>query len=259
MLGIWDIITSRKFEECPICNNKLKKIFSYKKLNVYQSNFIVSPSKYNPKEEIFSYSNAHGWEEIIAYKEHDLKISDLSTQDIKDILDLIKMRYSHLSLGENVKSIYIFHNNFSFPHFCFRVFSLPFSTRNEDGECKLCKLRNSNMVVDKNEEVYTVVNPVPRSNVEFLIVPRHVSNITELRDDEILKVAEEIKRISKFMDLKSKYYEILFFNSPIGKNYHFYISFKSVGISESLSRFGVNIINNQPEKLIGEFNGQKEP
>ena len=257
MLGIWDIVSSGKFNECPICENKLKKIFSYKKLNVYENDIIVSPSKYKPEENLYFHSNAHGWEEIIAYKEHDLRIFDLSTQDIKDILDLIKMRYSHLSLGENVKSIYIFHNNFSFGHFSFRMFALPFSTRFEEGNCKLCELRNSNMVVHKNEDVYTVVNPVPRSNIEFLIIPRHVKDITELRDDEILKIAEEIKKISEFIGSKTRYYEILFFNSPIDKDYHFYISFKSVGISESLSRFGVNIINNQPEKIIGEFNGQK--
>ena len=258
MLGRWDIISNSKFNECPICKGEFKNIFSYKKLNVYESNAIVSPSKYKLNDGLYSHSNAYGWEEIIAYKEHDLRIFDLSVQDIKDILDLIKMRFSHLSLGKKVKSIYVFHNNFSFGHFSFRIFALPFSTREEHGKCKLCELRNSNLVANKNEGVYTIVNPVPRSNIEFLIVPRHVNNITELRDDEILKIAEEIKRVSNFVSSKTKYYEILFFNSPIDKDYHFYISFKSIGISESLSRFGVNIINNQPEKLIGEFNGQKE-
>ncbi len=256
--GDWDILT-KEISECPICNLKLKKLFSEGDIYVFENDLNVSPSKFQIKKDLYEYSNPHGWEEVVAFKEHNTSFGMLSTSKISKMLSIIKNRYSHLSLGESVKSILVYYDTRN--HFSFNIVALPFIPSKMKEEEKhsdfFDKIIKSNMVIYSNENVAIAVNPVPSTNYELIIVPkRRVRDITELRDDEIFSISESLKICHKIFEMIGiKEYEVLLFNSPIKGNLYFHIYFKNIGVHKTIEGYGINMITKAPEKLVGEING----
>ena len=258
--GDWIIVSNNKFTECPICNLKLKRIYSKGELNVFEDDFMVSPSKFNLKGDLYEYSNAHGWEEIIAFKEHKTNFGILDTNRIVEMLNLVKNRYSHLSLGDSIKSILVFSDTRF--HFSFDIVALPFIPIKIAEEMKnsndyFAKLMNSNMKLYSDENIVIAVNPTPSSNYELIILPkRRVPDITRLREDEIHSLAESFKISHKIFSSNGiNDYEVLFYNSPIGYDMHFHIYFKNIEVHNTLRDYGIDLINEVPEKLVGGMNG----
>ncbi len=255
--GRWTIVHNDKLDSCEICNDSLKKV-AEGEFSVYERNTIVNPTKFSVKEEkLHDVANAYGWEEIIAKKElHKAELTDLTAVKIKEIIDIAKSRYQHLSMDQNVKSILFYHNNFSYPHFSFRLFALPFVPLDLSLEhnkflrekmksnCIFCKLIDKLSGVFEDENVKVVKSYAPRFSFEFMILPkRHVRDITELKDEETLAISEAILSLVKLLkSYNVNFYEVSFYNAPIGEDFHLHIYVNSVDLKDTLSRYGVDLI-----------------
>ena len=253
----WSLIHNENIEKCEICEDSLKKVVEGG-FTVYERSSLVTPSKFSIKEEkLHEVANAYGWEELIAKKElHKAEITDLSTIQIKEIIDLAKQRYQHLSMDSNIKSILFYHNNFSYPHFSFRLFALPIVPLDINNEfnkflrekmksgCIFCKLINELPAVAEDENIKVVKPFAQRFNYEFMILPkRHIKDITELKDDETLAISESILYLVKLLkSYNVNFYEIAFYNAPINEDFHLHIYVNSVELKDTLARYGVDLV-----------------
>ncbi len=252
----WVLIHGDKFDKCEICEGKLKKVVDGE-FSVYERNTLVNPTKFSIKEEkLHDVANAYGWEEIIANEKlHKAELTDLTAIQIKQMFDLAKQRYQHLSMDQNIKSIILYHNNFSYPHFSFRLFALPFVPLSLELEhnkflrekmkdkCIFCKFLDLQNGVFEDESVKVMKSFAPRFKHEFLILTkRHVKDITELKEDEMLSLSETLLSLVKL--LKSygvNFYEFAVYNAPINEDFHFHIYVNSVDLTDTLSRYGVDL------------------
>ncbi len=253
----WIILHGESLGKCEICEESLKKLVEGE-FSVFERNSIVNPTKFSINNEMeHDVANAYGWEEIIANKNlHKAEITDLNAVQIKKIFDLAKSRYQHLSLDSNVKSILFYHNNFSYPHFSFRLFALPFVPLDLSLEhnkflrekiksgCVFCKLIEQQNSFFEDEHIKVVKSFAPRFNFEFTIFPKkHVRDITELKDEEMLAISEAILSLVKLIkSYNVNFYEIAFYNAPIGEDFHLHIYVNSVELKDTLSRYGIDLV-----------------
>jgi ATP adenylyltransferase len=79
-----------------------------------------------------------------------------------------------------------------------------FSSRDENTGCVLCDAGSgdaedlNNLVIDKGEYTYTVLNLFPYNNGHLMVVPnRHTSELDSFSDEEMLEIMKKLKIAKK--------------------------------------------------------------
>jgi len=191
----------------------------------------------------FTHCYGYGYHEVIAETPyHNKQLADLSIEDIKDLLNVYSVRIKELSKRKNVKYVSVFKNHgpeggTSIVHSHSQIVTLPripslvmdeVEAIKKFKRCPYCdiikKEKKSQRRIVENHSFVAFAPYASRFNYEAWIFPKkHVRNITEFDDKELLELAFVLKKILikiKSLGLSYNYY---LHYSPMNENLHFHI------------------------------------
>jgi UDPglucose--hexose-1-phosphate uridylyltransferase len=191
----------------------------------------------------FTFSNAYGKHEVIAETpHHEKQMWDLSREQIKEILDVYKQRITKLSELEHIKYVLVFKNHgreggTSLVHSHTQVAAInivPTLVKEEVEACKkyekcpYCEIINiekgSYRRCFENDSIVAFTPYASRFNFEIWMFPkRHVKNITELNNNEMIDLAEILKNILIKLKKLNAAYNFFLHYAPKGEDLHFHI------------------------------------
>ncbi len=186
-------------------------------------------------------SAAYGYHEVIVETpEHDKQLADLSTKHIAEVLKVYSLRIKELS--KNSKYVVVFKNQgrmaaTTLVHSHTQVLAYPkipeavkekLNAVKKYKKCPYCDIikqeMNSPRRIFQNKNFVSFAPFAPRFNYEAWIFPKkHVKNITELEDIELISLAEIIKKILSKLSKITDSYNMLLYYAPKGTNLHFHI------------------------------------
>jgi UDPglucose--hexose-1-phosphate uridylyltransferase len=191
----------------------------------------------------FTFSDAYGIHEVIVETPHHNKqMWDLSNEHIKEVLDVYKQRITELGRLEHIKYVIIFKNHgkeggTSLVHSHTQVTAInivPTLVKEEVEafkryeNCPYCDIinieKNSHRRCFENNSMVAFAPYASRFNFEVWIFPkRHLKNITELKDNEALDLAEILKNVLEKLKKLNAAYNFFLHYAPEGEDLHFHI------------------------------------
>lgn len=227
------------------------------KLRWFNNKFAAVKPEGNPiiktDNNYFTFSDAYGFHEVIVEtNDHKKQLSELSKEEIKEVLGVYAKRISELNKKENISYVSVFKNHgkaagTSLVHSHSQIIAynkIPTQVKEKISaikkydHCPYCDIINiekgSYRRCFENNNFVAFTPYASRFHYEIWIFPKdHVKNITEMNDEKLLDLAEIMKKIlEKLKEINSDYNMELFY-SPANENLHFHIE-----ISPRISIFG---------------------
>ncbi len=229
-----------------------KEIFRVEKNGKWQIR--VFPNKYSAvvdkgeylirtDNSFFTFSDNFGYHEVIVdTPSHKKELSDLSIDEINELLIVFSKRIEELSGREGIKYVHVFKNKgqgagASIPHSHSQIIAYNLipslvgdkvkATKKFDG-CPYCDIinieKNSYRNVFENQGFISFTPYASRSPLEVWIFPkRHVRTLYELNEEEYSCLSEMIKKLLLRLKTLNAPYNMMLFYSPIGEDLHFHI------------------------------------
>lgn len=217
------------------------------KIRWFENKFAAVKPEGNPvirtDNTFFTFSDAYGKHEIIVETpDKEKQLADLSVKHIRDILNVYAMRIDELSKQENIQYVCVFKNHgkeagtslihshsqvIAYNKIPTQVMEKIRATERFD-HCPYCSILNiekgSHRRCFENNDFVAFTPYASRYHYEIWIFPKdHKRNITECSPDELLNLAEIMKKVlAKIKKLKSAY-NVEIFYSPENENLHFHI------------------------------------
>lgn len=246
---------------CPFCPGSGKVPEDYD-VYKYDNDFpALSPQPPRPDDVatgFFETAPAYGKCEVILYSpRHTVTLPELPTPHIKKLVDLWAERFAALSADDKIKYVFIFENRgdvvgVTMPHPHGQIYAYPFLPKKleleldnsrrylaEKGRCLFCDMLGEEVAAEKRiifrNEHFTVFLPFFTEYPYGVYIEsnRHLSNITQLCEEERLSLAETLRRTTGMLDSLFDYkfpYMMCMYNEPVNGEdasacYHFHIAF----------------------------------
>jgi len=163
----------------------------------------------------FTYADAFGFHEIVVEtSDHTKQLADLSVEEIKEVLDVYRLRINELSKVDGIKYVAVYKNKgeeagCSIVHSHTQIVAynlLPQSLQEKEnavkllGNCPYCEIiqieKDSDRRIHEDDHVAAFTPYASRFPYEAWIFPkRHVLRLDELTSDEMMSIAGALKRI----------------------------------------------------------------
>jgi len=215
------------------------------KIRWFPNKFPAVENKIFPKvsKPFITKEPAYGFHEVIAEcPEHDKQLWDLDEKHIKQLLEVYKERIAELSRQKGIKYVSVFKNygpkaGTSLVHSHTQVAAISKIPTLVDEElnaikkhkgcpyCKIIKLEKTSKRKCLENSTFIAICPyASRFNYEVWLFPKkHIKNITELDDKQLLDLAKILKKILiKLKQLDASYNYFLHY-APKSSNLHFHI------------------------------------
>jgi UDPglucose--hexose-1-phosphate uridylyltransferase len=198
--------------------------------------------------KFFTYASAYGKHEVVVEsRDHDAELEDLPVEHIQKVLQMYIKRINALNTLPNIKYVSVFKNrgllagaSVSHSHTQIIAYNaLPMSIEQElkktydfyikNESCPFCEIitieKMSYRRVFENKHFICFTPYASRFPFEIWIFSRrHVSTMTQLNDDEILGLAEMLKKILQRLDtLNYPPFNIQFHNAQPSEPFHFHL------------------------------------
>ncbi|TSC75557.1 MAG: hypothetical protein G01um101430_399 [Parcubacteria group bacterium Gr01-1014_30] len=211
-------------KECPFCN-----IGKDEKPTLVLSNTIVLPNKYpafTPHAELhkrvegkfYQTVNAVGFHEVVVTRDHKKSLAQLSTAQVKEVMDAYHQRYLELKKEKFVHYVSIFHNHgkeagasISHPHS--QIITTPLVDTDlrkalansgkyfiKTGKCIYCEMniwerRVKKRVVFENEEFQVICPFASKAAFEMIISPKkHMAYFEDITENEKWQLADTFRQ-----------------------------------------------------------------
>lgn len=228
----------------------------------------------------FTFAAGYGTHEIIVEtNDHKKQLSDLGLTEIKDVLKTYQERIKELSSKENIKYAAVFKNHgkdagTSLVHSHSQIIAynkIPTEVKEKleavkkYDHCPYCDIINiekgSHRKCFENEHFAAFTPYAPRFHYEIWIFPKkHIKNITELNEEELISLAEIMKKILQKISAINASYNMELYYSPEKENLHFHIEITPRmaiwGGFELLTGDTINSVS--PEEAAEFYREQKE-
>lgn len=268
LLGDWIMIASHRQgrpqmpkDYCPFCPGSGKVPEHYDVLK-YDNDFpALSQTPPEPDDvatELFETAPCYGKCEVILYSpNHTITLPELPTPHIAKLVDLWAERFEALRADEKIRYVLIFENRgeavgVTMPHPHGQIYGYSFLPKRlevtvdnarrhyaETGNCLFCDILESETKEDKRivfkNEHFTVFLPFFSDYPYgiYIMSNRHVSNITELTEEERLSLAETLRCAAGTLDSLFGFkfpYMMCMYNEPVNgeddsADFHFHIEF----------------------------------
>jgi len=246
--------SEKTVKTCSFCpgNEKLtpKEIgrLEYKnkwKLRWFPNLFSFVEPKCKKFKSDFKKECAYGFHEVLVETpEHDKQLSDLSEEDIRDVLKVYALRIKELSEDKCVKYVLVFKNNgrqagTSLVHSHTQIATLDMipsyvmekmEAVKKAKKCPYCSIikkeARSERRIMENKDFIAFAPFASRFNYEAWLFPKkHITNITLLDESKLLNLAKILKRILiKLADINAAYNFYLHYGfNKKGLDLHFHI------------------------------------
>ena len=177
--------------------------------------FVEAKCKDFKTSNLFRKKCAYGFHEVLVETpEHDKQLSDLSEEDIRNVLMVYALRIKELSVEKNVKYVLVFKNHgreagTSLIHSHTQIVSLDMvptdikmemdAVKKSKG-CPYCSIikkeSKSKRRILENDDFAAFAPFASRFNYEAWIFPKkHVINITQFKGKELLNLAKVLKKM----------------------------------------------------------------
>ncbi len=251
------------------------------KIRVFPNKFAAVEPEGDPAiktdNKYFTYSSAFGDHEVIVETpDHEKDLHDLDVGHIKQVLEVVRDRIEAMSKREEVRYVCAFKNHgsaagTSLVHTHIQIISYnKIPTIIEDKieknkvECHYCRIPNiekeSFRRCFENEHWISFTPYASRFNFENWIFPKkHAKNLGEFNDEELLALAEVMKKVLVKLSELNAPYNMAFYYSPRGEDMHFHIEImpriaKWAGF-ELLSETTINTV--APEDAAKFYRGEE--
>lgn len=217
-------------------------------LRCFPNKFPAVSEEETPKlkviNEFLRYQHAFGWHEVMVDSPwHDKQLSDMPVEHVRKVLQAYSDRVDELSKIQDIKYIAVFKNHeleagTSIIHSHSQLIAYNHISRavleevkavSQFNKCPYCSIMRmesklGSRLAFENKKAIAFTPYASRYPYELAIFPkRHVHNITELRDDELLGLARIVKEsLVKLKKLRAPY-NMYLHNAPIGKELHFHM------------------------------------
>ncbi len=198
--------------------------------------------------EFLRYEHAYGWHEVMVDSPwHNKQLSDLPVEHIRKVLQAYSDRVAELSRNKDIKYVAVFKNyeseaGTSIIHSHSQLIAYNHVSRvvleevnavaayqRKNKSCPYCKIWRmeaglNDRLAFENKRAIAFAPYASRHPYELALFPkRHVHNITELKDNELLAIARIIKdSLVKLKKLRAPY-NMYLHNAPIEEELHFHI------------------------------------
>ncbi|MBW2964591.1 galactose-1-phosphate uridylyltransferase [Candidatus Woesearchaeota archaeon] len=232
----------------------------------------------NTADNFFTYSDAYGNHEVlVGTPDHKKQMSDLSEDEIMNILKVYANRIGELSNQPNIKYVCVFKNEgkkagTSIVHAHSQLVSLniiPPEVQNKleatkrFGRCPYCdiiKIEAKSLRHIHEDDNFVVFAPyASRFNFETWIFPKsHYKTLMDFSDDELFDLAAAIKRVLRKLKELNANYNIVIYYAPKGEDLHFHIEILPRISTWAGFEFGSGIVINtvSPEEAAKFYKGE---
>ncbi len=217
------------------------------KIRVFPNKFAAVEKAGDPTvkthNKYYTFTDAWGSHEVIVdTPDHKKNMSNLSVDEIKDVLKLYSGRITELERDPNIKYVSVFKNHgkeagASIVHSHTQIISLniiPPHVYDEDHGCRKCEgcpycevIENEKKSHRRCFENNTFVAFTPyasRFHYELWIFPkRHFRRMDDMMDEEFADLASVLKQALERLDTINAPYNLLVHYSPKDGNLHFHI------------------------------------
>ncbi|UCD03824.1 MAG: DUF4931 domain-containing protein [Candidatus Woesearchaeota archaeon] len=228
--------------------------------------------KINTHNKYFTFSHAYGAHEIIVEtSDHYKEFTDMSSEEINEVLRVYKLRIEELSKMEGIKYVLVVKNNGfeaceSIIHSHSQVFAynkIPSLIKEEveanKGGCKYCNVVEIEKKSDRRcfeNECFVAFTPyASRFNYEVWIFPKkHIKNLTEMNNSGLMYLADIIKSVLVKLKELGASYNFVLHQSPEGEDLHFHIEIMPRISTWAGFEFGSDdVINTVPPEDAAKF------
>lgn len=203
-----------------------------------------------PESRFFNSSPAYGFHEVIVESSaRDVQFSQLSTEEIEDVLHVFARRIKELESKDGIKYVSLFKNHgyqagSSIVHSHTQALAVGFvppevqeklDASSKFLRCPYCSVvdeeKNSARVVLENNDFLAFCPFASRFNYEVWVWPKlHASRFDELNMESLSKI---LKTVLSTLDEKNIDYNLNIFHSPKGEDLHCHIE-----ITPRIARWG---------------------
>ncbi len=246
---------------CPFCPGSGKvpdKFTVYEYDNDFPALSQTPPTPDDVATELFKTKPAYGKCEVILYSpEHTVTLPELPVSHIRELVDLWEQRFVEISADENIKYVFIFENRgevvgVTMPHPHGQIYGYSVIPKKieletasskeyyeEKSHCLMCDLmaeekKEGKRVIFEND-YFMVYLPywTEYPYGVYISAKRHVSNLTQLSDEEKTALAATLKETSGMLDSLFDYkfpYMMCMYQNPVNGEdamaySHFHIAF----------------------------------
>ncbi|MFC1691259.1 galactose-1-phosphate uridylyltransferase [Nanoarchaeota archaeon] len=246
------------------------------KIRVFPNKFAaVEPegnSEIKTDNTFFTFSDAYGHHEVVVETPDDRQLWDLSEDEIHSVLKVYSERIKALSSDPNIKYACVFKNSgkeagTSIVHSHSQIISynkVPETVQQEINAvanfetCPYCDIINiekdSSRRCFENDNFVAFTPYCSRFPFEIWVFPKqHLTNITEMNNDQIDQMAEIMKNILvKLKELNAPFNYVLHY-SPQGENLHFHVEILPRLSTWAGFEMNGTIINTMTPETAAEF------
>lgn len=227
--------------KCPFCGHRELTLLSLPKGRGWKvkvvANLFPAVAPNNPAAR-----GAH--EIVIESPDHLVRLSDLATEDIRNVFSAWSQRQETLLAGPEIKYVQVFKNvgrsaGASLEHAHSQIIALPFAPPSVTSEaqalrhyrrlhrtCGVCDLmmweRQERIRVIRDDESFMTLAPYAASSPYGLwILPnRHLGRFAELNQEELLALASHLKGVLKKLDSIGMAYNLFLHDAPQSSEWH---------------------------------------
>jgi UDPglucose--hexose-1-phosphate uridylyltransferase len=196
-----------------------------------------------PENIFLQKAEAFGYHEVIAETpHHDKQLSDLSLEELLDVLRVYKLRTEELLARDGVNYVQIFKNSgaaagTSLEHSHSQIIAGSLVPKNvleklaalkHFPDCPYCQIlsaeEKSERHIFSNQSFVSFTTFAPRFNYEAVILPRrHVGSILELSDTELADFAEVLHKLLYRLGRINAPYNYYLHYAPAGEDLHMHM------------------------------------
>ncbi len=216
------------------------------KVRVFPNKFAAAEMKGNPEirtdNKYYTFSSGYGKHEVIVETpDHDRQLSDLSEEEIKDVLKVYSSRIKEISQMDGIKYVSVFKNHgkeagTSIVHSHTQLIALnivPSLVQEEldaikkHDDCPYCEIIENEKKSDRrcfeNDTFVAFCPYASRFHYEVWVFPKqHLKSITVVDDKMLMDLAEIMKKILvKLNEINAPYNYVLHYHDDDA--YHFHI------------------------------------
>ncbi len=193
--------------------------------------------------EFIRYQFAYGWHEVMVDSPwHNKQLADLPVEHIRKVLQAYSDRVTELSRNKDIKYVAVFKNSemeagTSILHSHSQLIAYNHVSRavldevravakyNKCPYCSIIRMEGkSDRLAFDNKRAIAFAPYASRYPYELAIFPkRHVHDITEMRDDELLGIARTVKQALVRLKKLNAPYNMYLHNAPLGEELHFHM------------------------------------
>lgn len=232
----------------------------------------------NTADTFFTYSTAYGNHEVlVGTPDHKKQMSDLSEDEIMNILKVYANRIDELSNQPNIRYVCVFKNEgkkagTSIVHAHSQLISLniippevkdKIEATKRFGRCPYCdivKIESKSLRHIHEDDNFVIFAPyASRFNFEAWIFPKsHYKTLMDFSDDELFNLAAAMKRILRKLKELNANYNIVLYYAPKGEDLHFHIEILPRISTWAGFELGSNIVINtvSPEEAAKFYKGE---